>query len=678
MQLHVSSIRTKFLVVLIPLFLILCSVLSGISYYFAQKALHEEALNLAAAIGEKYSAQISETMTMNVTRMEELAAQPVMRQGDEAEKIKILADVKKRTGNDFSMICYVDLQGMAVSETGHKMDRADREYIKKVRETKKTYISAPTISHTTNQPISLITVPILENGQLQGFICGTMELAKISELTSSVNFFASGVGYIADETGMVIGFSKQPEYVGHWNVNDTSLAKVPGHENDVVDEALVQGFQEAIQDRKQNFVAYQKSSGDKMISAITPIELPGRNWYINIAAPDKEVNAKAASLFTIMLAFAAAAILLTIGVIYLFTNKITASITTIQKECDVLSQGDFRQKQVSIESRDEIGHLAQQFNQMRKILRELIGEIQTEAAQVAAASEQMTASAAQSAKASNHVAGSMVNIAEGIDQQSRETDGVKVATESISTSAGEIATQMGLAGSIAKETDTQAENGRSAIAKAVEEMHQISAGSKEIQSAVTKLDQGSAEISKIVELISDIAGQTNLLALNAAIEAARAGEQGRGFSVVAEEVRKLAEQSEESSRRISDLIGKNLADMKLAVTASMAESERVSNGLHAITAADDTFKSIVQAIGNLTEKIEQISEAVQKMENDTKKAADALVQMDAISTKNSSETQNISAAAEEQSASTEEISAASHSLAELAAKLQQAIRRFKI
>ena len=576
------------------------------------------------------------------------------------------------------MICYVDLQGMAINETGHKMNRADREYIKKVRESKKTYVSDPTISHTTNQAISLITVPVLENGQLKGFVCGTMELAKISELTASVRFFDSGFGDIADETGMIIGFSKKPEYVGNWNVNETSLAKVPGHENDVVDEALVKGFQKAIQTKQQNFVSYKTSNGEQMTSAITPIELPGRNWYINIVAPDKEVNARAADLFKIMIAFALAAILLTIAIIYIFANKITASISTIQKECDVLSQGDFRQKHVSIDSIDEIGHLAQQFNQMRKILRELIGEIQSEAAQVAAASEQMTASASQSAVASNHVAGSMVNIAEGIEHQSRETDGVKVATERISAYAGDISAQMEEAGSIARETDTQAANGRSAIAKAVEEMQKISTGSKEIQSAVTKLDQGSVEISKIVELISSIAGQTNLLALNAAIEAARAGEHGRGFSVVAEEVRKLAEESEGSSRRIGELIGKNLDDMKIAVSASMEESERVSNGLHAITVADDTFKSIVQAIGRLNEKIEQISEAVQKMENDTKKAADALVQIDSISMKNSAETQNISAAAEEQSASTEEISSASHSLAELANKLQQAISKFKI
>lgn len=92
MQLQVSSIRTKFLVVLIPLFFILCSVLSGISYYFAQKALQEEAMNLAAEIGEKYAAKISETMSVNVTRMEELAAQPAMIDGQEADRIKILAD----------------------------------------------------------------------------------------------------------------------------------------------------------------------------------------------------------------------------------------------------------------------------------------------------------------------------------------------------------------------------------------------------------------------------------------------------------------------------------------------------------------------------------------------------------------------------------------------------------
>jgi len=209
-------------------------------------------------------------------------------------------------------------------------------------------------------------------------------------------------------------------------------------------------------------------------------------------------------------------------------------------------------------------------------------------------------------------------------------------------------------------------------------MHKISEGSQDIQAAIQKLNSGSQEISNIVELIGNIAGQTNLLALNAAIEADRAGEHGRGFSVVAEEVRKLAEESNQSSAKISALITNNLKDMEIAVTVGQAESERVTSGINAIRQADETFKQIADAIVALSQEIETISTAINQMAGDSRHMVKSIVEIDEISTKNAAETQSISAATEEQSASMEEIASASQSLANLAMELQAAVEKFKI
>ena len=344
----------------------------------------------------------------------------------------------------------------------------------------------------------------------------------------------------------------------------------------------------------------------------------------------------------------------------------------------MLTSGDFRQDSISVASRDEIGQLSAGFNAMRKTLRSLIGQVHNQASQVAASSEELTASSTQAAQASNQVATSITVIADGLDQQSKETNRVDKIAQNISSRAGEISEKAAEVAGIAKGTSSNAAAGRSSIALAVEQMHKISEGSQDIQAAIQKLNSGSQEISNIVELIGNIAGQTNLLALNAAIEAARAGEHGRGFSVVAEEVRKLAEESNQSSAKISALITNNLKDMEIAVTVGQAESERVTSGINAIRQADETFKQIADAIVALSQEIETISTAINQMAGDSKHMVKSIVEIDEISTKNAAETQSISAATEEQSASMEEIASASQSLANLAMELQAAVEKFKI
>jgi len=223
-----------------------------------------------------------------------------------------------------------------------------------------------------------------------------------------------------------------------------------------------------------------------------------------------------------------------------------------------------------------------------------------------------------------------------------------------------------------------AEHGEELMQGAVKRMETIESTVTATADVVKKLGENSQQIGAIVETISSIADQTNLLALNAAIEAARAGEAGRGFSVVAEEVRKLAEQSQVATEEIKERISTIQQDTNAAVNAMEQGTIEVERGTQAVREVGEQFGEILSMVGSIEEQIQDINVSVQTVSKGTTNIVSAVDEIDEISRVTSGHTQTISAAAEEQSASSEEIASASQALAVLAGELQETTRQFKV
>ena len=194
---------------------------------------------------------------------------------------------------------------------------------------------------------------------------------------------------------------------------------------------------------------------------------------------------------------------------------------------------------------------------------------------------------------------------------------------------------------------------------------------------VDRLGERSKEIGEIVDTMSAIADQTNLLALNAAIEAARAGEHGRGFTVVAEEVGKLAQESQESAQKIAKLIQVIQADTESAVVSMRSGREAVVEGVRSVEGLRTVFEDINRLVVDVSGQIDTVTGSINSMAADTTSIADEMNQINNYSGKVASEMQAVSAATEEQSASAEEIAAASDSLAKLAQDQQEALSHFR-
>lgn len=295
--------------------------------------------------------------------------------------------------------------------------------------------------------------------------------------------------------------------------------------------------------------------------------------------------------------------------------------------------------------------------------------------QIAASSQELTASAHQSADSAVKITEAMQTIAENVSKQSFAAENASLISQEIVVKVQAISDGINTIHSLTEKTTGDVDTGRSAISRAVGQMKEIGQSASEVEKAVENLTQGSKEIGAIVELISNIAGQTNLLALNAAIEAARAGEQGRGFAVVAEEVRKLAEESEQASKRIGALVLQNQQDMEQMVTATQKDGQGIAQGMEAVHAADTAFQTIVGAITSLVGEIGTISTAVEEMAMGSGVLIQSIKDIEEESRSNDRSIKAVSAAAEQQSASAQEISSSCSVLSELAADMQNTMAK---
>lgn len=359
-------------------------------------------------------------------------------------------------------------------------------------------------------------------------------------------------------------------------------------------------------------------------------------------------------------------------------RRISRPLADVVTAAHDIADGDLQVKQIRYAGNDEIGDLLKAFSHMAKNLQEIVTQVSRSAEQVAAASEQLTASADQSALAAGQVAETITSVAAGAYTQGATVEHTADVVQEMARAIGHIAENSSTVSARSAETSKAATIGSQAMQQATDQMQAINRSVSQSAEVVGKLGESSKQIGEIVDVISGIAGQTNLLALNAAIEAARAGEQGRGFAVVADEVRKLAEQSHEAAQKIAQIVREIQAETTSVVTVMQQGTVDVARGSEVIISTGERFTAIVSLVENLNSEIQQITAASEQLSASSEEVVKSVGTVKHLAGETAANTQTISAAAEEQSASMEEIAASSQALSRLADELQMVVRRFRI
>ena len=315
---------------------------------------------------------------------------------------------------------------------------------------------------------------------------------------------------------------------------------------------------------------------------------------------------------------------------------------------------------------------------MKIRLKNLLTKIAECSERVAASSEELTAGTQQNNESIIVVTRNMEVLTNGTVDQERTIQTLEEKIQDMHERMNDLRSTAKEMEQIALDSANNAAIGKEKVDVAIDVMKNIAEQVSSSAQVVGELGRRSDEIGQIVETISGIAGQTNLLALNAAIEAARAGEQGRGFSVVAEEVRKLAEQSSIAADNIAKLIATIQKDTTSAVESIELGNQSVKEGTKSVAETGDAFRDIEIQATKLNTNVNRSLADIVAVDASNKEILSAVEHVKEIANRSSENANSVSAATQEQSAAMQEVADASKTLAELSNEMQGEVAQFKL
>ena len=566
--------------------------------------------------------QADDTITtyMNKTNRNQLKLTPLKNGGIEAEiykKYKHFAE----THDNAAYVYFAAKNGGYIQWPANNVmknyDPRERPFYKQAMQNQGQITKTAPYYFKADDAVIISTVTTVENnsGETIGVQGLDVSLKGLTKMIENIQVGNNGYVILATEKGKILAHPKRPEF-NFKNINKLNVEELKNIKNIKNDH-----FSTTLDEENYFMNLYTApKTGWKFISVIPQNELTAR------------INQMYFKILTIALVIAVLVIFIAIYV----SNKISTSIVKATNFAEEIADNNLSVEELAIESNDELGSLGTALNKMKSNLQDVISHLLDTVEELSAYSEQLSAAAEEGTAT--------------IKTTNQKIENMSAGIEEISAGAQEVT-------SYAQESSSQTEVGQENIEETLANVREINHAVEQAVTVINNLDEKAEKIDEIVSLIINIAEQTNLLALNAAIEAARAGEAGQGFAVVAEEIRDLAEETNQATEKITGLINETQENTKVALDSIREVEEKAKLSRESAEETGEVFEQINTAADETAQQIEQTASATQDLAKNSDELMTASQEIDNLS---------------------EEIATSSQQLAEMAQELETMIEKFKL
>jgi len=596
------------------LVLVIAALVSGLAYIYSSNIMIEHTegivMSSAAEASDYLERQIQQELEMltGIASRVEIRAVANWRIREE-----VLISETARLQN-FASLGIMELDGYTRFHDGSEADFGWEDFALRALNGE-VVVSDPFVFPITNELIMMYAVPIYEGNRIIGVLVGKKEGTALSDMISGLGYGENGYAYVFNQEGRILAHPDVSYVRGQTNIFDEESTV---HQIGLAVEKLGLGH--------RGVIRYVLEDDATRLVGLAPMEYTG--WTIGVSAMEDEVLASVRELATVIIGIAVVVAGVGALLVALIGTRIARPLKDIQSVMAAVANGDLTQT-VAVKSGDEVGQAAESINKSMENIRGVL-QVVTDAI--------------------NRLAGTSADMAAASEEVSASIEEVASTTNQFSATLDRMHNNARLMNDISREVSEHASAGEQSLEAIVEQMHELRKNTNELADKVNTVGASSKKIGEIVNTINNIAEQTNLLALNAAIEAARAGEHGRGFAVVADEVRKLAEQSAQATAEIAALVRQTQVDIDAAVREMHDESVHVDQLLVTVRESANQLHKILDAVNEITDQIEELTKGLTEV---------------------NASGHEIASATEEQAASIQHIATSAHELTEMAERLRQ-------
>lgn len=662
-----NSISFKVLLRVLPVVLITLLTLTICTYYFGQKVLYSNSKDLITQISNLAAQDINHIMSSQIKSVESLAGNPfIVNQNTPLEdKLKILQTEKNF--QHYSDMGIAAPDGKLTLTNSAVIDIKDSEYFKKAA-SGKSYVSEPFSNSTNNSSVIAISAPILDgNNNITSVLVAFKFGDDISNISKKVSFLNSGKAFVVNSNGKLLGYSNNSYVQKGKTIKDLLKNSDGSNVDDLVTliSSGKSGSKEVICDGAEQLLSYStvSTTGWCVISTVNKDDL------LNSFSSLKLIN--------MILGFIS---LLLISLTLIFViSRISKSILYVANLMTNFAKGDFTEtiKDKYLNKKSETGIMSRSLAQIQLSLSKSISKIETnssnlndEAGELSSISEELSSLIQTIAKAISEISQGAENQTINLTNSSLNLNDFGKRISVITEQVNNVTINSSTIGDKAKNSNIELESLMNSI-------HSLNINFENFITSLNIVTNDIKEVNEMTALINNISEQTNLLSLNAAIEAARAGEYGKGFSVVANEIRNLAELSKNSAQKIYNIVAKVIKNTDEIVVNTNNIHSDIKTQTHVVNNTITVFKDISNSVEEMIPTMYSIAKDFVALDREKDALVKNISNISSVSEGISATTQEIYASSEELSSASLEVANSAKKVNDLSTQLKESFSQFQ-